>query len=390
MATPIYRVPCQTACTYSKNYVDISPGRRHFSLKYLFPSKPITYSTPPYMTVLENVVIVRFPVRRRKLMDMIKKFDPNDISYITEYESRIIRVNPQPQPVSVREKFVLNGDKRKLKFSQDISYIKGYESRIIRVNPQPQPTSIREKFVLNDFSLIRDTERIIGINLPTTSMQDQSNRKFVVNGDILMSKFLVGSNDDIERMQAKFIIRIHRQRVSPRTAVTVKVDNKDLYLSYTPSEDRGLKLVPLGQMTLDLTNPEARPFFFFITDTSNSKHSFESAAELDCFISTSTQKNDRVTVQPKSQQNTYYMDFTFDSGNNNSVGNGFEFAQKPSINDWIDYFNERIFHEMDESIIEERDFEMFGNEMTSKLASSSTLPGQLFRYQRNCRRPQLT
>ncbi|KAM4676706.1 uncharacterized protein O3C94_009110 [Discoglossus pictus] len=45
--------------------------------------KYITYHIPPYLSLRENVIMTCTPsVSQRKFLDMIKKFDANDIGYI--------------------------------------------------------------------------------------------------------------------------------------------------------------------------------------------------------------------------------------------------------------------------------------------------------------------
>ncbi|KAM4749080.1 uncharacterized protein WCC33_006506 [Rhinophrynus dorsalis] len=55
----------------------------HLMSKWLEP-KDITYPTPPYISLRENVGQVRLPpLKRRLFLDMLKKFDVNDLSYVT-------------------------------------------------------------------------------------------------------------------------------------------------------------------------------------------------------------------------------------------------------------------------------------------------------------------
>ncbi|KAM3924710.1 uncharacterized protein RB166_008048 [Leptodactylus fuscus] len=84
-----------------------------YSFLSLFPVKEITYSTPPYMSIRRNgTEVLHLPVTGRKLMDMIKKFDPNDISYIED--SSIIQRFQREDITAIRDPvnkyFVIVGD----------------------------------------------------------------------------------------------------------------------------------------------------------------------------------------------------------------------------------------------------------------------------------------
>ncbi|XP_040270547.1 uncharacterized protein LOC120986200 [Bufo bufo] len=63
----------------------MTPMMNNYNFQHQFPIKQIIYPTPPYMSIRrDGIEVFRFPVRSRKLMDMIKKFDPNDITYIED------------------------------------------------------------------------------------------------------------------------------------------------------------------------------------------------------------------------------------------------------------------------------------------------------------------
>lgn len=89
------------------------PMNSNYTFQYRFPIKQNVYPTAPYMTIRrDGIEVFRLPVSRRKLMDMIKKFDPNDISYIDEHS--FYERLPQADATSIQDPankyFVINGD----------------------------------------------------------------------------------------------------------------------------------------------------------------------------------------------------------------------------------------------------------------------------------------
>ncbi|XP_077116934.1 uncharacterized protein LOC143773344 [Ranitomeya variabilis] len=208
--------------------------RNNYCFPHRFSVQPITYPTPPYMSIRrEGIEMFQLPVTQRKLMDMIKKFDPNDISYIDDQE----------------------------------------------------------------FITMQKTD--------ITSIRDPLSKYFVIKGDTVWARSLQGANE-----QAKFKVSLYINLNKTKPPITLQVQNQDLFLSYQPNEQRQLKVLPLGQRNLDITNPDTRHFFFNIIEVANKKFSLEPVTEPDWFISTAPD-NGPVTVEPSSDQ-THYMAFSFD------------------------------------------------------------------------------
>ncbi|XP_066446107.1 uncharacterized protein [Eleutherodactylus coqui] len=90
----------------------MSQTKNNYSSNYLFPVKQITYPTPPYMSIRrDETKVFRPTVTRRKLMDMIKKFDSKDISYIDwTFDKEASFFIPQVTSIqdSVNKYFIVN------------------------------------------------------------------------------------------------------------------------------------------------------------------------------------------------------------------------------------------------------------------------------------------
>ncbi|KAM4039420.1 uncharacterized protein ACNLHF_017570 isoform 2-T2 [Anomaloglossus baeobatrachus] len=255
----------------------------NYSFPYLLSVKPITYPTPPYMSIRrEEIEMFRLPVMQRKLMDMIKKFDPNDISYIDDN----LRITMQKTDI--------------------------------------------------------------------TSIRDQLSKYFVIRGGAVWAMSLQGANE-----QAKFKVNIYIRANKTRPPITLQVQNQDLYLSYQPNADRLLKVLPLGQRNLDITNPETRHFFFNIIQIAPQKFSLEPVTEPDCFISTA-RNTSRVTVEPSSDQ-THSMAFAFDINFDIGYVSGSKFRPdtEDTSNDTSFYrYNDRFLQDRYQSFLAREDYVM--------------------------------
>ncbi|XP_073506990.1 uncharacterized protein [Phyllobates terribilis] len=255
--------------------------KNNYCFPHLLSVQPITYPTPPYMSIRrEGIEMFQLPVTQRKLMDMIKKFDPNDISYI---DDKPLRFAQKTDITSIRDQlskyFVIKGGNvwaRSLQGGneQDNSYIDDKPLRFA------QKTDI-------------------------TSIRDQLSKYFVIKGGNVWARSLQGGNE-----QAKFKVKVYIGLNRRRQPITLQVQNQDLFLSYQPNANRLLKVLPLGQRNLDITNPETKQFFFNIVEVANKKFSLEPVTEPDWFISTAPDSSP-VTVEPSSDQ-THYMSFAFD------------------------------------------------------------------------------
>ncbi|XP_044135096.1 uncharacterized protein LOC122927371 [Bufo gargarizans] len=257
----------------------MTPMMNNYYFQYQFPVKPIIYPTPPYMSIRrDGIEVVRFPVRSRKLMDMIKKFDPNDITYI-----------------------------------EDGSFF--------------------ERFP-ND----------------ATSIQDTSDKYFVISGESVRAKWMQQSNT-----APKFKITFHETREN-RCVITLQVKDQDLYLSYKPNPDKQLKVLPLGQKSLDFDKPETKEFFFYLINVNSKEYSIESAKQPGCFITTYPDENVHVTVEPAS--NTLCKELKFDV--NTLRGN---IKCRPNRvrkyrDDAFYWYNDRPFQDKFQSILARGDYIM--------------------------------
>ncbi|XP_044138974.1 uncharacterized protein LOC122929456 [Bufo gargarizans] len=249
----------------------MTPMMNNYYFQYQFPVKPIIYPTPPYMSIeRDGIEVVRFPVRSRKLMDMIKKFDPNDITYIV-----------------------------------DGSF---FES------------------LPNDATFIQDTSR----------------KYFVINGESVRAKWMQQPNK-----APKFKITFHETR--EKGVITIQVKDQDLYLSYKPNPDKQLKVLPLGQKSLDFDKPETKEFFFYLSNVNKIEYSIESAKQPGCFISTSTDENVHVTVEPAS--NTLRKELKFDANKERSNIKCRPNRVRKYRDDTFYWYNDRPFQDKFQSIL---------------------------------------
>ncbi|XP_056427254.1 uncharacterized protein LOC130368054 [Hyla sarda] len=92
--------------------LDMSPVMNHYSFRSFIPVKQIIYPIPPYMSIRrDGIEVFKLPVSRRRLMDMIKKFDPNDITYIDESSyTRFSKVDNTSIRDHLNKYFVINND----------------------------------------------------------------------------------------------------------------------------------------------------------------------------------------------------------------------------------------------------------------------------------------
>ncbi|XP_053320391.1 uncharacterized protein LOC128492006 [Spea bombifrons] len=200
----------------------------------------VLYPTPPYASLRENIAKVFIvPVRKRRFLDMIKKFDLNDLSYVY-------------------------------------------------------------------FSTSDNEHEFIGTNTPTPIM-DIFQKSCVVENGTLWAKSLQGQNVNLK---AKFIIGIGNLAQGEKTPVSLNIYNTNLYLSYQSGK---LQVQPETQNAINYTSPDAQKFFFFVTQTGSVTYSFEPVTAPNWFLSTSSQGNSPVTVQPLSA-NSYNKEFKFDPG----------------------------------------------------------------------------
>ncbi|XP_075711477.1 uncharacterized protein LOC142748261 [Rhinoderma darwinii] len=311
----------------------------NYSFQCLFPVKQLTYPTPPYMTIRRaGIEDFRLPVRRRKLMDMIKKFYPNDISYIDD--SSYTERSSQVYNTSIRDPsnkcFSINGD------------------TVWAQRPQSR------KLALKDISFINNSRFIERISqLDNTSIRDPANKYFVINGDNVWAQPLQGDN---VLLKAKFKITVHSRLNIIRPPITLQVKDQDLYLSYQPNADKQLKVLPLGQRSLDFTKPETRPFFFYLVPVSNRKYSFESVMERDGIICTSPDSKSRVTVEPASDK-THNAVFAFDAAFYIGIVSGSGLL-RPNIeilfgdDTLLYYFNDKLFQDRYEAMLDGEDYIM--------------------------------
>ncbi|KAG8574585.1 hypothetical protein GDO81_009235 [Engystomops pustulosus] len=239
----------------------------------------------------DEIEVYRPPVCRRKLMDMIKRFDPNDISYIDDY--------------SYTPRFLKNFSSNQYPgFSSGIMW-----SKVL------QDDNMRIKDVVDRDSVMSFQ------NQSSTTVQDTRSKYFVINNGTVWAIALQGDNI---KLKAYFKITLYpiQTKGAIKCVITLQVQNQDLYLSCKPTDEQ-LKVLPLGQKRLVVTNPEVKDFFFFPTEVTTKKYSLEPLTRPGCLVGTSPDSNSRVSVVPTSD-NTHYTTFAFDA----KFTIGFNFVQR--------------------------------------------------------------
>ncbi|XP_063786434.1 uncharacterized protein LOC134935061 [Pseudophryne corroboree] len=281
----------EPAYTHSEDNMDISPEKS----SCLFPIKEIT----PYTTILDLVDASRIPELKRNLLDLLEKFDINDLPCITE----------------------------------------------------------------------DNLEETAGLNFQITSIQDQTDRTFILKRDTLWAKHLL-----LHEEKELFTIKLHRVHKVPKNAVTVQVLDQNLYLSSIPDPSGYVQLLSPGEKIPDFNDPETSKFFFYLENTDEDLYSFESSTNSNCFISTPAEMNDRVTIQPISKKDIYHMDFKVDQQiiiPTSRLTLRLSLTQKANITDlWIKVIRHNVFHE--KSLVAEEDFATPVNALTSTPESPST------------------
>ncbi|CAH2274914.1 PREDICTED: uncharacterized protein LOC108712739 isoform X2 [Pelobates cultripes] len=236
------------------------------------------YPTTPYQSLRQQIPkILTILAKKRRYLNMIKKFDANDISYIN-YSNHHESLNP------------------------------GFES----LNP--------------DRDIIKKE----------TSIRDDINHYFIQANDILMAKVLQGSN---EAKKAKFTIIVGKPK-NQKTPVTLQIVDKKQYLTY---ESGKLILQVYQDSDIDYSNQNPPKYFFYMSETPDSKYTFEPVMAQNMVISTTKTDTSKVTVEPNSS-NIHYNAFVLDTDlvlliNN---GDGMEFLRRQqreeSFGDYDQYF----------------------------------------------------
>ncbi|MEE6478943.1 hypothetical protein FKM82_012053 [Ascaphus truei] len=289
------------------------------SVSYWFAPVEITYPVPPYMSLREEVKRNQTSIVR---LDMTKKYDSNDISSTF--------LDPTFMPSSSMKGSSMGGSSlggssmggSSMKGSSMGGLSRGGSSRGFS---SMGSSFLREPF-MERFSR-ENSYRKSGTSL-YSSIRDISNRWFKLGNNVNKTNILlaVALQGDNLNNKANFIISSYYSKMKERP-VTLQIKDEDkgtaLYLS---CQSGTLQLQELGkEENLDKIDSDTERFIFLLNYTGKNSCSFESAISPTCFISTSTQSDQVVTLQPKSQD-SYIMDFmlTSNSGSEESLQPGDE------------------------------------------------------------------